>query len=223
VRKAIDCRLFGFSDGAQAVNYITSHDVEGAGKERLCTFFRYNQFSDDETERRIKLAYVCLMTAVGIPMLLAGEEFGDENDLFDIHGWVSNNANKQTDPVDFSRLEGDANAWRRRVLDAVSRMIRFRTSHPALGQNEVDFIHWDFTTGRRVTAWKRGTDDNPVVVVANFSDFESGGDGEYRVPNWPATPPGRQWREVSQARDVPDAWVGREPLFRWEAKAYALK
>ena len=39
VRKAIDCRQFGFSDGAQAVNYLTSHDVEGFRKERLWTFF----------------------------------------------------------------------------------------------------------------------------------------------------------------------------------------
>jgi len=31
VRQMIDCRAFGFTDGAQAVNYITSHDVEGEG------------------------------------------------------------------------------------------------------------------------------------------------------------------------------------------------
>jgi pullulanase len=223
VRKAIDCRLFGFSDGAQAVNYIGSHDVEGVGKERLCTFFRYNRFAEGEIERRVKLAFACLMTAVGIPMVLAGDEFGDENDIFDIRGAVSNNAGKQTDPVDFSRLEGEGNAWRRRVLDTVARLIRLRTKHPALGRNDVEFFHWDFSNGRRIAAWRRGATDNPVVVVANFSDFESGGDGEYRVPNWPGTPAGRHWREVSQARDIPDEWIGREPLFRWEAKVYTLR
>ena len=223
VRKAIDCRSFGFTDGAQSVNYITSHDVEGMGKERLCTFFRYNGFSNDEIERRVKLAFACLMTAVGIPMLLAGEEFADENDLFNIHGAVSNDSNKQTDPVDFSRLEGDGNAWRRNVLEVASRLVRFRTRHPALGRNDVDFIHTDFTPGRRVMAWVRGTSDDPVVVVANFSDFESDAGGEYRVPNWPATPAGRTWHEVTLNRDVPDDWIGRESLFRWEAKVYALK
>jgi pullulanase len=35
VRKAIDCRQFGFSDGAKAVNDLTPHDVEGFRKERL--------------------------------------------------------------------------------------------------------------------------------------------------------------------------------------------
>ena len=64
-------------------------------------------------------------------------------------------------------------------------------------------------------AWKRGADEHPVVVVANFSDFESG--PEYRINGWPA---GRHWRDASQGRDVPDEWAGREPLFRWEAKVY---
>jgi pullulanase len=77
VRKLIDCRLLGFADGAQAINYVTSHDVEGFRNERL-----YNLLNDNgvwETERRIKLAFVCLMTAVGIPMIFAGEEFADQH------------------------------------------------------------------------------------------------------------------------------------------------
>jgi pullulanase len=223
IRKAIDCKLHGFWDCTQAINYITSHDVEGFEKERLCTFFRYQNLDQDEIERRAKLAFVCLMTSVGIPMFLAGEEFADENDIFDIDGAVTNNSGKQMDPVDFSRLEGDENAWRTRILEFVSRLVKLRTSHPALGRNEVDFIHADFTPGRRIMAWKRGSDDNPVVVVANFSEFESGEapDAEYRIDGWPAAPDGRHWRDVSQNRSVPDNWAGREPVFRWEAKVYA--
>jgi pullulanase len=220
IRKAIDCKLQGFDDCARAVNYFTSHDVEGYQKERLCTSFRYSNLSQDEIERRMKLAFICLLTAVGIPMFLAGEEFADENDLFDIGGHVSNNSGKQMDPVDFSRLEGDANVWRQRILQVVSRLVKLRTSHPALGRNECDFIHTDFTPGRRVMAWKRGLDDNPVVVVANFSDFESGPGNEYRINNWPNMPSGRHWREISQGRPIPDEWAGRESLFRWEAKVY---
>ena len=221
VRKGIDCKLCGFTDCAQAVNYIVSHDVEGYQKERLCTMFRYNNLSQDDIERRVKLGFVCLMTAVGIPMFLAGEEFADENDLFDISGHVTNNSGKQIDPVDFSRLEGDDNAWRCNIRTVVSRLIELRTSHPALGRNECNFIHTDFTAGRRVMAWQRGTAQNPVVVVANFSDFESGMDVEYRVNDWPNMPAGRHWREITQDRPVPDEWAGRESLFRWEGKVYA--
>ena len=39
VRRAIDCRSLSFDDGAQAINYLTSHDVEGYRKERLFNFF----------------------------------------------------------------------------------------------------------------------------------------------------------------------------------------
>ena len=45
---------------------------------------------------------------------------------------------------------------------------------------------------------------------------------EYFVPNWPATPAGKHWREITQERDVPSGRVGREPIFPWEAKVYAL-
>lgn len=227
VKNMVDCRRIGFRDGAEAVNYIGSHDVEGMHKERIATMFRY-QFPWSESGnaaigRRVKLAFACLLTAVGIPMILAGDEFADENDLFNINGQVSNNAGKQVDPVDFSRLEGDDNAWRRSVLDYVKKLIALRKTHPALGVNDTKWLHGDFTPGRRVMAWQRGGDDNPVVVVANFSDFQTdaplNSHSEYVVANWPRRDD-FDWQEVSQKRDVLPGWIGREPLFPWEAKVY---
>src|SRR5262245_56416561 len=115
VRRAIDCRIENvFADGAQAINYLTSHDVEGRRKERLYNLMQaaVSLASSEplfdrralETEirdrirregrepdpdelggrasqiilhrarlRRIKLGFACQMTAVGIPMILAGE------------------------------------------------------------------------------------------------------------------------------------------------------
>ena len=230
VNKMVDCRLFGFSDMAQSVNYIGSHDVEGFHQERIATTFRY-QFpntdpaagDNNEIGRRVKLAFACLLTAVGIPMILAGDEFADENDLFDIKGNVDNNSGKQIDPVDFNRLEGDDNAWRRQVLCTVKNLIRNRKTHPALGVNDTKWLHSDFTPGRRVMAWQRGSDDNPVVVVANFSDFQTSdpfnSSAEYVVPNWPR-PADFAWKEVSLNRNVASGWIAREPLFPWEAKVY---
>ena len=84
------------------MNYVTKHDVEGLRHERLFTMLR--GFRDDQIEKRIKLAFACLMTAVGIPMILAGEEFADQHDFFDQNGNVSQNGGKQVDPVNFSRL-----------------------------------------------------------------------------------------------------------------------
>lgn len=177
-----------------------------------------------EIGRRVKLAFACLLTSVGIPMILAGDEFADENDLFNIKGVVTNQSGKQIDPVDFYRLQGDDNAWRRQVLDNVKRLIALRKTHPALGVNDTTWLHMDFTPGRRILVWQRGSDDDPVVVVANFSDFQTddpfNGISEYVVPNWPHRDQ-FDWREVSQGREVPREWVGREPVFPWEAKVYA--
>jgi pullulanase len=238
VTKAIDCSRFDYHDLAEAVIYLGSHDVEGFHRERLATMFRYlfpieDWMSDEQKdkqnaaiERRVKLGFVCLLTAVGIPMILAGDEFADEHDLFDIRGNVTNQGGKQIDPVNFSRLEGTENEWRRNVLTHVKRLIDLRKTHPALGVNQTKFLHTDIASDRRILVWQRGDDGNPVIVIANFSDFQTvdpfNPSSEYFVPNWPHRQD-LQWREVSQQRDVPSDFVGREPLFPWEAKVYALR
>jgi 1,4-alpha-glucan branching enzyme len=215
VRKLIDCRNLGFSDGSQAINYLTSHDVGGFGNERLFNYLVNNGVP--RTEPRIKLAFVCLLTAVGIPMILAGDEFADQQDL-DISD--EHSSNKQIDPVNYSRLQDD---WRQRIFQYVARLVRFRKSSPALAINDTRFLHVDFSEGKRVLVWQRGNQpDNLVVVVANFSDYGTPPGSEYRVPNWPATPSGKQWKEITQERIVPSDWVGREGIFPWEAKVYAL-
>jgi pullulanase len=224
VRKAIDCRYFGYSDLAQAIIYLTSHDVEGFGAERLYNYLTANGITD--AERRIKLAFACLLTAVGIPMILAGDEFADEHDRFDQNGNVTQDGGKQVDPVNYSRLSDD---WRQRVKEYASRLIKLRTTYDALAVNETEFIHVDFEDGKRVVVWQRGRPETKrcVVVVANFSDFTTANptspNAEYRVPNWPATPGGMQWQEITQQRTVSPEWVGREPIYSWEAKVYALK
>jgi pullulanase len=219
VRRMIDCRACGYADLAQAVIYLTSHDVEGFGNERLYDYLQANGVTD--CEKRIKLAFACLLTAVGIPQILAGDEFADQHDLFDASGHVSEAGGKQVDPVNYSRLDDD---WRSRVKDHVGRLVRLRTSADALAVNDVEVLHVDLD-GKKVVVWRRGRagSDQQVVVVANFSDYTTppGPFAEYVVPSWPPTPPGRRWREVTQARYVPPEWVGREPIFSWEAKVYA--
>ena len=225
IRRLIDCRNLGFSDGAQAILYVTSHDVEGFQKERLFTMLSRAGLQGLEIEKRIKLGFACLLTAVGIPMILAGEEFGDQHDLFDGNGNVTENGGKEVDPVDFSRLQ---EPFRQEIFQYVSRLVHLRTSAAALSVNDTDFIHVDFNDNKRVLVWKRGgLGQDPVVVVANFSDFATPNGAtdpaaEYVVPNWPATPAGRHWREVPQQRDVRPDQVGREPIFPWEAKVYTL-
>lgn len=178
-----------------------------------------------DVEKRTKLAFACLLTAVGVPMILAGDEFADQHDLFDAQGHVTQSQGKQVDPVNFARL---GESWRGRVKDYAARLVKLRTSYDALAVNDIEFIHVDFNAGKRVLVWRRGQPgaDKQVVVVANFSDFGTpdpfNPNAEYVVPNWPATPSGKHWREISQDRDVPSEKIAREPIFPWEAKVYAL-
>jgi pullulanase len=235
VRKAINgLTPDGFRDGAQMINYVTKHDVEGFRHERLFTMLR--TLPREQIEKRIKLAFTCLLTAVGIPMLLAGEEFADQHDLFGVGGVVSQNGGKQVDPVNFSRLTAeakenpdDADAFfanmRRSIFRYVKALIKFRTQAPALAVNDTEFIWTDFDAGKRLLAWRRGrASDVPVIVVANFSDFASAPGTDYRIPTWPfPTPPNKKWVDVSQGgREVDPAFVGREAIFSWEAKVYTL-
>ncbi len=223
IRNAIDCRNLnlGFTDGSQVINYITSHDVKGEGAERLYTYLDFNNV--EAKEERVKLAFVCLLTAVGIPMILAGEEFADQmdDDIFSGPDQLRD-FRKQIDPVNFSRLNDE---WRKRVFQYVAQLVKFRTKSAALAVNDTDFIHVDFNEGKRVLVWKRGTGDNIVVVVANFSEWATDTqqpNPEYVVPNWPQLPFGKKWREITQDRDVSVEWAGRETIVAWEAKVYAV-
>jgi pullulanase len=216
VNYMVDCRQRGFTDGAQVVNYIGSHDLTNdAFSDRFFNWLegRGVAFKD----RNIRLAFACLLTSVGIPMILAGDEFADQRDFS-----LAKNAdeNKQIDPVNYDRF---SDPWRRDIFAYVARLVRLRTSTPALGRNDCTLLHTDTTDGRRIAVWQRGTGPDYVIVVANFSDFASDGGlaGSYVVPGWPGDIGDHSWFEASQS-DVPRAApnAGREPLFPWEAKVY---
>ena len=217
VRKLIDCRNNGYEHGHQVVNYLGSHDVEGFQNERLYNFLENNQVH--EKEQRFKLGFACLLTAVGIPMIFAGDEFADKHDLTTRH------PDKQMDAVNFERLEIP---WRKKIFDYVARLVKLRTAYPALGVDDTTFLHADFTEGKRVLVWQRGIagSDDQIVVVANFSAWGTrdpfNPTAEYVVPNWPDTPAGKRWKEMTMGREVLPHQVGREPIFPWEAKVYAL-
>jgi 1,4-alpha-glucan branching enzyme len=214
VRKVADCRLMSFegtsfTDGAQSINYITSHDIEGYRHERLFNFLSGNGVTD--VQRHTKLAFALLLTSVGIPMIFAGEEFADQMDR------SVDMSKKQTDPVNYNRKNDGG--WREALFGYVANLVKFRTKCPALGEDDTDFFHVD--QGGKIMAWSRGqTGDGkmPVVVVVNFTDQNTVGE-QYVIPNWPGQGT-HGWREVSQKREVPTEWVGKEPLMAWEAKIY---
>ena len=231
VREMIDCRVLTAPDnkqlfwaGYQAINYIGSHDLtnrdgDGTNNDRIYSYL--DRMGVGLKDKPLKLAFVCLLTANGIPMILAGDEFASPM-AFQITDPNVTNA-KQIDPVNYDLMVGDP--WRQQIFDYIARLVKFRTTSDALSVDDTDFIHMDFDQGKRVLSWKRGSlGQAPVVVVANFSDWGSDVSqpgAEYVVKNWPALPAGKQWMEISQGYAVGQGWAGREPLYPWEAKVYA--
>ncbi|HET7206336.1 MAG TPA: alpha-amylase family glycosyl hydrolase, partial [Terriglobales bacterium] len=100
---------------------------------------------------RIGSSFALMLTSVGVPMFLAGEEFADIHDL-DNTDWHL----KMSDPVDWSRLEI---LGHKTLRNRVRELIRLRTQHPALQRNEVNFFYWhpsiDQNDGVRVFAYCR--------------------------------------------------------------------
>lgn len=177
IREMIDCRNLNggalFTDGTQAVNYIGSHDTgnmdgDGTNNDRVYNFL--DRFGVVLKDGPLKLAFVCLLTAVGIPMIFGGDEFADPMDILPTDPNFTNL--KQSDPINYDLVTTDP--WRASIFQYVATLVKFRTTAPALSVNDTDFIHVDFNDGKRVMAWQRGAaGQTPVVVVANFSDWEA--------------------------------------------------
>lgn len=227
VKKMIDCTLLNFGGkalnyGGKVINYITSHDTENYRKERLCDFLDEFHLNTEEKKQRSKLAFACLLTSIGIPMIFEGEEFCDEGDqpLKDPY--------KQRDPVNWKRKN---DPWRTDVFNCVSRLVKLRKESPALTnltKGSTSFIHMDFDYSRRIMAWVRRAKRNGgtggdlgsmVVVVANFSDEKTPGP-VYHINGWPAKSEEQEWYEVIADHKSPDA--GTETLRAWDVKVYKL-
>lgn len=123
------------------------------------------------------------MTSFGIPMFLAGEEFGD------VHDFDFRNAQlKQQDPVQFRRQDFAGN---RALQDQVARLIALRATNAALQRNDVEFFYFhpqfDENMAPRVfgyarTGGSRSGNTGQVVVLANMGPHKF---PLYEVPDWP--------------------------------------
>ncbi len=207
-------RAHGFSDLAQRVTYCTSHDVEAYHDRRLYSFFLDAvQAQWDEARQQLQLdpasvpefevlaremlvsSFALMLTCRGVPMFLAGEEFGDLHDV-DPGDWRK----KQSDPVDWYRRLEPGHA---RILARVRELINLRTSpdSTALKRNELEFFGMhgialgfqsDFNDnwGGRVFAYCRTGgqqlgSSGQIVVVANLG-WQDYPQFKLQWP-WPAT------------------------------------
>lgn len=234
----------GFTELVQAVNYVTSHDVEQENEQRLMNYFlrlimggidfgnspldRVRTLSDLLAQHhrlaleQIRSAFALMVTSVGIPMFLAGEEFADIHDLNTLSG-----ATKMSDPVDFLRAQLPGH---RELREQIKLLITLRTKNSALHDKRVGNFHthptFDDNGGERVFTFCRPGAVDPgyagqVIVVANcgpqrYSEYD------FRAPRWP-------WQSrpvVEQGMIVPGGphgWIPAENLFRLSLEPFQVR
>ncbi len=170
LKDVIDCKRQGFLGATNVVNYITNHD-----HERVMVELGNRGITGDAAFKRVKLGVVLLMTAVGIPMVWMGEEFGDYQPL-----------NQEASKIDWTLLAGDDN---KHLFAHYKGLINLRKENHALYTANIEFFHEDPES--KVIAYTRWNDEGSrVVVVANFSDRYLAG---YTVPNFPADGTWHEW------------------------------
>lgn len=170
LKDAIDCKRQGFLGTNNVVNYIGNHD-----HKRLMVELAEREIFDRAAFKRIKLGAALLATAVGIPMIWMGEEFGDYHRL-----------DPEPTKIDWTLLENDRN---RNLLEHYRGLINLRKNNHALYTENIEFCHEDLKS--RVLAYVRWNDEGSlIVVVANFSDSYL---ADYCVPNFPKNGTWHEW------------------------------
>ncbi len=170
LKEVIDCQRQGFMGVTNVINYLSNHD-----HERLMRELADREIFDEAAFKRVKLGVALLMTAIGVPMIWMGEEFGDYQP-------------KDMGPtkLDWQLLGNDLN---RSLFDYTKGLIHLRKANQALYTINIDFFWEDADS--QVLAYTRWNDEGSrVVVIANFSDNYLAG---YRVPNFPANGTWHEW------------------------------
>ncbi len=170
LKNVLDCKRQGFMGATNVVNYLTNHD-----HERLMVSLANREIFDEAAFKRAKLGAVMLMTAVGVPLIWMGEEFGDYQPL-----------DPEPSKIDWKILSNDNN---RGLWEYYKGLINLRKHNHALYTENIDFFHEDPES--QVLAYTRWNDrGSRVVVVANFSDNYLAG---YRVPHFPENGTWHEW------------------------------
>jgi len=162
VKQALQPSLMGLNGPLGSIDYLANHDQHHFWHE-----LELNGITGDKAFRKAKLGMTIEFTAVGLPLLWMGEEFGEFND-------------KSMDPrpLHFELLEHPKN---KDLYEHTRRLIRLRQTNGALKTDKIEFLHLD--EKNRVIAWKRWDEAGTVVaVVVNFNDQPLKG---YVVPNFP--------------------------------------
>ncbi len=179
IKQVLEPQNQGYPEGiTKAINYLCNHD-----QKRLLINLGKQGILDDAAFKRASLGAVLLMTALGVPMIWMGEEFGDSTDI---------NSDEKNQQLEWSLLKNDRN---RNLLEYYKGLIALRKQNPALCASNLKFFHEN--PDGKVFAYQRWNDQGSrVVVVVNFSEQYLKG---YQIPNIPEN---GNWHEWTRDYDV---------------------
>lgn len=179
LKEVLDPRRQGYGATTNVINYLSTHD-----RERVFRELGDRGIFNEDAFQRAKLGVVLLMTAMGVPMLWMGEEFGEHK----------RKSEKTTQPkkIAWPLLERELN---QDLFEFYKKLIDLRKQNPALQGDNIEYFHEN--PEAKVLAYVRWNEEGSrVVVVANFS---SNFLGNYLVPNFPAV---GTWHELSGDDDL---------------------
>jgi 1,4-alpha-glucan branching enzyme len=152
-------RDLGFSTATQVVNYTCSHDEVRPEHEIKFYSAPFLERPQGMSVQRAALALalcglVAVFAAPGIPMIYAGQEFGEDSP-------------RTIDflPMQWSKLQRDEHAAQ---YAAVRRLIRARRSHPALRSDHIQFYTTDFAHDKTVRFHRWDGAGDEAVCAINF-------------------------------------------------------
>lgn len=172
LKPALDPKQQGYATATNVINYIATHD-----RQRLMRELGDRGIFDQDAFRRVKLAAVILMTAMGVPMVWMGEEFGE----------YQRKSEDVTQPkrINWSLLNNDQN---QDLLNYYKKLIALRKHTPALQSDNIEFFHENPTA--KILAYVRWNDQGSrVVVIINFSANNL---NYYQIPQFPTA---ETWRD----------------------------
>ncbi|MGB3135218.1 MAG: alpha-amylase family glycosyl hydrolase [Nodosilinea sp.] len=170
VKKLVDAKRSGYLGAVNAITYLSNHD-----HDRLMVRLASHDIFDQAAFKRAKLGAVLVMTAMGVPLVWMGEEFGSFKP-------------KTLEPakIDWTLLENDRN---RDLFEYYKGLIDLRKNNYALRTENVEFFYE--SADDKVLAYVRWNDEGAsVVVVVNFSGNYL---ADYSIPNFPRSGTWHEW------------------------------
>ncbi|MBU7583498.1 MAG: alpha amylase C-terminal domain-containing protein [Nostoc sp. TH1S01] len=191
VISVLDPRKQGYATSINVINYLATHD-----REHLLRELGDRGIFDQDAFTRAKLAAVILMTAMGVPMLWMGDEFGEYQQ--------KSESVTQPKKINWSLLANDQN---RELFQHYQKLITLRQQTPALQSDNIEFFHTN--TEAKVLAYIRWNEQgSQVAAVINFSEQNL---IDYVIPDFPIAESWCDWFDNSQVQVNEDNLVTNIP------------